>query len=255
MDSFSVSASSPLRIRFRAAGIFRRVVGGWRNGRNKLFKVHHVTEKRILRSGAFWVDRTRTMGSQLQAMHNMRKHYNPCTVRSELNRIKLFCLTTLTRCIRSKEKIWMLQVTVDRVQIMVERILRPQALKSRSYKNTTHTQSWFNLDFKHIPTEWITYCQIWARTDTQWHHGSKHKLFKVLSNAYIDRTKWKSTLSWWRTAWQSACWYSNSVSSSVGEHICLGSQQRHRPFSIWKTHTLFREKKRRQKRRKQKENN
>lgn len=40
----------------------------------------------------------------------------------------------LTRCTRSKEKMWILQVTVDRVQMMVERMLRPHALNNRSCK-------------------------------------------------------------------------------------------------------------------------
>lgn len=38
----------------------------------------------------------------------------------------------LTRCTRSREKMWMLQVTVDSVQMMVDRMLRPHALNKRS---------------------------------------------------------------------------------------------------------------------------
>lgn len=38
----------------------------------------------------------------------------------------------LTRWTRSREKMWILQVTVDRVQMIVERMLRPHALNRRS---------------------------------------------------------------------------------------------------------------------------
>lgn len=48
----------------------------------------------------------------------------------------------LTRWTRSREKMWILQVTVDRVQMMVERMLRPHALNRRSCegkkKSSTH---------------------------------------------------------------------------------------------------------------------
>ena len=46
----------PLSVCFGAAGVLRRVVGGWRNGRDKLLKVHDVGQEGVLRSGAFWVD-------------------------------------------------------------------------------------------------------------------------------------------------------------------------------------------------------
>lgn len=42
----------------------------------------------------------------------------------------------LTRCTRSRENMWMLQVTVDRVQMMVDRMLRPHALNRRSCRET-----------------------------------------------------------------------------------------------------------------------
>lgn len=44
----------------------------------------------------------------------------------------------LTRWTRSREKMWILQVTVDRVQMMVERMLRPHALKRRSCGGKIH---------------------------------------------------------------------------------------------------------------------
>ena len=46
----------PLSVCFGAAGVLRRVVGRWRNGRDKLLKVHDVGQEGVLRSGAFWVD-------------------------------------------------------------------------------------------------------------------------------------------------------------------------------------------------------
>lgn len=41
-------------------------------------------------------------------------------------------VSALTRCTRSRENMWILQVTVDRVQMMVDRMLRPHALNKRS---------------------------------------------------------------------------------------------------------------------------
>lgn len=41
-------------------------------------------------------------------------------------------LPALTRCTRSRENMWILQVTVDSVQMMVDRMLRPHALNKRS---------------------------------------------------------------------------------------------------------------------------
>lgn len=55
----------PLSICFRAAGVLRRIVGGWRNGGDKLLKIHDVGQEGVLRSGAFWVDGTRAMWGQL----------------------------------------------------------------------------------------------------------------------------------------------------------------------------------------------
>lgn len=46
----------PLSICFRAAGVLRRIVGGRRDGWDKLLKVHDVGQEGVLRSGAFWVD-------------------------------------------------------------------------------------------------------------------------------------------------------------------------------------------------------
>lgn len=40
--------------------------------------------------------------------------------------------SALTRCTRSRENMWILQVTVDSVQMMVDRMLRPHALNKRS---------------------------------------------------------------------------------------------------------------------------
>lgn len=47
---------SPLSISLGAAGIFRRVVRRWRDRWDKFFKVYHISEKGILRSGAFWIN-------------------------------------------------------------------------------------------------------------------------------------------------------------------------------------------------------
>lgn len=55
----------PLGICLRAAGVLRRIVGRWRDGWNELLKVHNVGQEGILGSGAFWVNRTRAMWSQL----------------------------------------------------------------------------------------------------------------------------------------------------------------------------------------------
>lgn len=127
---------SPLCIGLRAAGVFRRVVRWRGNGWNKLLKVHHVTEKCILRSGAFWVYRTGAMRSKLQQTKLDDRNMFHCNIILLVNLVfqckDVHCAFCLTRCSRSREKIWMLQVTVDRVQIMVERILRPQALNSKS---------------------------------------------------------------------------------------------------------------------------
>lgn len=43
-----------------------------------------------------------------------------------------YAASALTRWTRSRENMWILQVTVDRVQMMVERMLRPHALNRRS---------------------------------------------------------------------------------------------------------------------------
>lgn len=55
----------PLSICLGAAGVFRRIVGRWRDGGDKLFKVHDVGQEGVLRSGAFWVDGPRAMWRQL----------------------------------------------------------------------------------------------------------------------------------------------------------------------------------------------
>lgn len=55
----------PLCICLRAAGVLRRIVGGRRDGWNKLLKVHDIGQESILRSSALWVDRARAMWCQL----------------------------------------------------------------------------------------------------------------------------------------------------------------------------------------------
>ena len=55
----------PLSVCLRAAGVLRRIVGGRRDGWNKLLKVHDVGKEGVLRSGAFWVDGARAMWCQL----------------------------------------------------------------------------------------------------------------------------------------------------------------------------------------------
>jgi len=144
---------SPLCISLRAAGVFRRVVRWWGNGWNKLLKVHHVTEKCILRSGAFWVYRTGAMRSQLKQTKLDGRNMLHCNIILLVNLVfqcKRCCAFCLTRCSRSREKIWMLQVTVDRVQIMVERILRPQALNSKSCTHIYSTHIYSNIMVKFI---------------------------------------------------------------------------------------------------------
>lgn len=77
----------PLGVCLRATGILRWIVGGRRDGWNKLLKVHHVGQEGILGSSAFWVDRTRTMGGELgrnnkrtiEIIHTVHvKGYNVC---------------------------------------------------------------------------------------------------------------------------------------------------------------------------------
>lgn len=46
--------------------------------------------------------------------------------------------SALTRCTRSRENMWILQVTVDSVQMMVDRMLRPHALNKRSCRENLH---------------------------------------------------------------------------------------------------------------------
>lgn len=55
----------PLSVCLRAAGVLRRIVGGRRDGWNKLLKIHDVSQEGVLRSGAFWVDGARAMWCQL----------------------------------------------------------------------------------------------------------------------------------------------------------------------------------------------
>lgn len=71
VDGFSVKYTDtkilfvPLSVCLGAAGVFRRIVGRWRDGGNKLLKVHDVGQEGVLGSGAFWVDGPRAMWSQL----------------------------------------------------------------------------------------------------------------------------------------------------------------------------------------------
>lgn len=55
----------PLSVCLRAAGVLRRIVGGWRDGWNKLLKVHDVGQEGVLRCGALWIDGARAMWCQL----------------------------------------------------------------------------------------------------------------------------------------------------------------------------------------------
>lgn len=161
----------PLSVCFRAACVLWRIVGWWRDGWDKLLKVHDVGEEGILRSGAFWVDWTRAMWGQLSRENSTRIMiikqrdvicYNICTKSflkyaavwfiaeclSFVKRKKVaslvnvkYAVSVLTRCTRSRENMWILQVTVDRVQMMVERMLRPHALNKRSFKRNTHSEN------------------------------------------------------------------------------------------------------------------
>lgn len=56
---------SPLSISLRAAGVFRGVIRRRWDGGDKFFKVHHISEKGVLRSGAFWVNWAGSVRSQL----------------------------------------------------------------------------------------------------------------------------------------------------------------------------------------------
>lgn len=113
------------------------------------------------------------------------------------------CSDQLTRCTRSRENMWILQVTVDSVQMMVERMLRPHALNRRSCKEwSSHKES--------QPSS--SYFYLWQKRHIP------------------------PTFSWCLTEWQSAFKYRTSVSSASMEQGWVGAQHTHRPFSIY-THT------------------
>lgn len=160
---------APLSVGFRAAGVLGGIVGRWRNRRDKLLKVHDVGQEGILRSGAFRIDGTGAMWRQLQGGNETGQEGTQFYERSvpywtgqEEQEGHSGTRSALTSCTRSRENMWMLQVTVDSVQMMVDRMLRPHALNKRSCRENQDELNWKHvkivLQSTHLQlmSDWVT---------------------------------------------------------------------------------------------------
>lgn len=154
----------PLRICLGAAGVLGRVIGGWWHRRDELLEVHHALQKGVGGRRAFQRHGARALGDQLQGEGRKKSWDLPGQRSGERRGSWAFICTRLgtgpalapcpppppaweccpapsapgpglglTTWTMSREKIWMQHTTAESVQMMVERTVKPQTLKRRSW--------------------------------------------------------------------------------------------------------------------------